>query len=110
MDLLRLLRLLRLVGLLRRRIGLLLGLLQLCLHRLQLLLHRVDLLLKLGVVGEGRRGNQEGRPEHRSVFSNTPTSLLFEVHFNPLTCTCKSALSLRAINPVPVYFSCVTMG
>ena len=29
-------------------------------------------------------------------------------HLNPLTC--KSPLSLRAINPVPVYFSCMTTG
>ena len=52
--------------LLRGRLGLLLGLGQLRLHRLQLPLHGIDLLLQLGVVGKGGRGNQDGRPEHRS--------------------------------------------
>jgi hypothetical protein len=35
-------------------------------YRLQLPLQGIDLLLQLGVVGEGGRGNQDGRPEHRS--------------------------------------------
>jgi hypothetical protein len=61
-----LLRLLSLLGLLRGRLGLPLSLGQLILHYLQLPLHCIDLLLQLGVVGEGGRGNQDGRPEHRS--------------------------------------------
>ena len=43
-----------------------LGLRQLRLQGVQLLLHRVDLLLQLGLIGEGGRGNQDGRPNHRS--------------------------------------------
>ena len=61
-----LLRGLRLLRLLRGGLGLLLGLGQLILHHLQLPLHSADLLLQLGVVCEGGRGNQDGRPEHRS--------------------------------------------
>jgi hypothetical protein len=60
------LRLLSLLRLLRGRLGLPLSLSQLILHCLQLPLHCIDLLLQLGVVGEGGRGNQDGRPEHRS--------------------------------------------
>jgi hypothetical protein len=76
--LLCLLHLLSLLRLLRGRLGLLLGFGQLILHCLQLPLHRIDLLLQLGVGGEGWRGNQDGRPEHRSSQQQPQSS--FDVH------------------------------
>src|ERR1700744_2766534 len=73
---------------------------------LQLLLHRIDLLLQLSVIGEGGYGNQDGCPEYRP--SQQPPHSSFDVHRQPPTCN--NRLSLTAINPVPVYFSCVTLG
>jgi hypothetical protein len=67
--------------LLLRSGGLRLGLRQLRLHRVQLLLHGANLLLQLRVVGEGRHGDQERRPEHRASQQHTQSS--FDDHLDP---------------------------
>ena len=93
------------VGLLLGRGSLFLGQRQLILHGLQLPLHSVDLLLHLRIVGEGRSGYQEGRPQHRTSQQHTQSS--FDDHLNPLTCA--NSLTLRKTYPMRVYFSGMTV-